>query len=219
MGDFVNRGDTMTYTSFFDKYSGKSIDFDNAYGVQCFDLANKYVVDVVGGKPFIGTNAYEIYTKFNNQPSKTLFDRIANTPDFVPKQGDIMVWNTGKNGHVAICTGLGTKQYFTSYDQNWTGNNEGVTPIKHTYSGVLGVLRPKNDVTGYTKNDSTIGTYAVKKLLMLAGAKLDDNPIIGNGSINAINSHLKKWGWGQNGIAGEKFIKKMFIEVKNSVKK
>lgn len=136
----------MTFDEYFKVKTGKSIDFDGSYGVQCFDLANDYSVKVVGGKQFVGMGAYEIYTKFYTQPGHELYERIPNTPDFVPKKGDIIVWgqSLGKWGHVAICTGEGDTKHFYSYDQNWGGNNEPVTLIRHNYSSVLGVLRPKD---------------------------------------------------------------------------
>ncbi|MBQ8966210.1 CHAP domain-containing protein [Ruminococcus sp.] len=136
----------MTFDEYFAARVGKKIDYDGNYGVQCFDLANDYAVKVVGGKQFIGMGAYEIYTNFANQPAHELYERIPNTPDFVPKKGDIMVWGTtlGKWGHVAVCNGKGDTTWFESYDQNWTGRNEGVTLVRHNYKSVLGVLRPKN---------------------------------------------------------------------------
>lgn len=138
------------YTTPFDKYFaeriGKGLDYDKYASIQCFDLANDYSVNLIGGKPFIGMSAYEIYTNYANQPSKELYERIPNTPEFVPIKGDIMVWgqSLGKHGHVAICNGEGDTTWFNSYDQNWTGNNDPVTLIKHNYNHVLGVLRPKD---------------------------------------------------------------------------
>lgn len=142
----------MTFDEYFKNRTGKGIDYDGNYGVQCFDLANDFSVKVVGGKQFVGMGAYEIYTNFANQPAHELYERIPNTPDFVPKKGDIMVWGQGlsKWGHVAVCTGKGDTTWFESYDQNWTGRNDPVTLIKHNYNCVLGVLRPKDQskVTG-----------------------------------------------------------------------
>lgn len=136
----------MTFDEYFDKYEGKGIDYDGSYGVQCFDLANDYSVKVVGGKQFVGMGAYEIYTNYYNQPGHDLYERIPNTPDFIPKKGDIIVWSQSLSrwGHVAICTGEGDTTWFSSYDQNWGGKNEPVTLIKHNYNAVLGVLRPKD---------------------------------------------------------------------------
>ena len=159
----------MTFDAFISKYNGKGIDYDGNYGVQCFDLANQYCKDVIGCAGFSGMYAHQIYTDFNSQANKGNFDRIANTPDFVPKKGDIMVWAAslnGKAGHVAICTGEGDTKHFYSYDQNWTGRNDPTTKIKHDYSHVLGVLRPKdqNKVVGdkaattAVKGANSIGT-------------------------------------------------------------
>lgn len=132
-----------------------------------------------------------------------------------------MVWGGSLNGgigHVAIATGEGNTKYFYSYDQNWTGRNDPCTRVYHNYNHVLGVLRPKNqsvinpptlETKGYKKGASTDGSYALKQLLILDGAKLDDNAVIGKGTVSAINSRLKGWGYKPNGIAGRKFIKKL----------
>lgn len=155
----------MNFDEYFASVKGKSIDFDGNYGVQCFDLANDYSVKVVGGKQFLGMGAYEIYTNFKNQPANELYERIPNTPDFVPKKGDIMVWgsNFSKWGHVSICTGKGDTSHFESYDENWQGLHEPVTLIRHSYTGVLGVLRPKNQnkILGKSESKSSRKKIAV----------------------------------------------------------
>lgn len=159
----------MTYDEYFKKNKGKYIDFDGVYGVTCFDLANDYTVKVLGGKPFIGMYAWQIYENFNSQPSKDLFTRIANTPSFVPQKGDIIVWSSGLNGeagHVAVCTGNGDTSWFRSYEQNWDGCGECCTLHDHNYNYILGVLRPKdqsrikttNKNTNTTKNTTTTTT-------------------------------------------------------------
>ena len=139
------KAETTPFDKFFAERLGKGIDLDGN-SVQCFDLANDYSANLISGKWFIGNGAYEIYTNFDNQPSKELYERIPNTPEFVPIKGDIMVWGQGlgKWGHVAICNGKGDTTWFESYEQNWTGNNDPVALIKHNYNNVLGVLRPKD---------------------------------------------------------------------------
>ena len=217
----------MIFDDFVKKYLGKGIDYDKAHGVQCFDLANQYCKDVVGCCGFSGLYAHMIYNNFNTQPNRSYFTRFANTPEFVPKKGDIAVWSAslnGKAGHVAVCTGEGNTSYFYSLDQNWTGNNDPCTKVKHNYNCVLGFLRPKNqtkinglptlDSKGYKQGSNTDGSYALKQLLILAGFKLDDNGIVGKGTVSAINTKLKAWGYKQNGIAGKKFIKKLRQEIK-----
>lgn len=137
----------MTFDEYFKSVNGKGVDFDGNYGVQCFDLVNDYADKVLGCKPFVGLYAWQIYTDFAAQPSSERYTRIANTPDFVPIKGDIVVWAqslNGKAGHCAVATGEGDTKYFTSYEQNWTGKNDPCTIVKHDYSHVLGVLRPKD---------------------------------------------------------------------------
>lgn len=149
--------DEIPFDKYFAERLGKPIDYDKCYGVTCFDLANDYSVNLIGGKAFVGGSAYEIYTNYDNQPAHELYERIPNTPEFVPIKGDIMVWgqDIGKWGHVAICNGNGDTTWFDSYEQNWRGQHEPVELIRHNYNAVLGVLRPK-DVTkiyGYQIGD------------------------------------------------------------------
>ena len=55
---------------------------------------------------------------------------------------------------------------------------------------------------------------ALKKLLMLSGASgLDSSGGFGGGTEKAVNALLKKWGYKQNGTAGDKFINKIFKEL------
>src|ERR1035437_1324618 len=94
----------MTLSDFIAKYNGKAIDFDKAYGNQCVDLQNQYLVDVCQiASPiqtFPGATAYQIYQNAND----SRFTKIANSPTGVPQAGDIMFWNTtvGSAGHVAV---------------------------------------------------------------------------------------------------------------------
>lgn len=162
----------MTYDEFIKKYKGKGINFDKVYGVQCFDLANQFNKDVIGCGPFTGLYAHMIYTNYNSQAVKGKFTRIANTPDFIPKKGDIVVWAGSLNngiGHVAIATGEGNTSYFYSYDQNWTGKNDPCTKIKHNYNHVLGVLRAKDQIKilGKTKvkEDKKVTSFPPKKIV------------------------------------------------------
>lgn len=136
----------MTFDEYFSKTNGRGIDYDGQFGVQCFDLVNDYAEKVLGCKPFTGMYAWEIYENFSAQPSAARFSKIKNTPDLVPQKGDIVVWAkslNGKAGHCAVATGDGDTTWFTSYEQNWTGNNDPCVVVKHDYSHVSGVLRPK----------------------------------------------------------------------------
>lgn len=135
----------MNYSEFISEYNGKSFDYDGVSGVQCVDLIKMYLDKVFGIKAGAWGNAKDYYENFNNLPLKNNFERIANTPSFVPKKGDIAVFGTGlgnKYGHICIATGEGDTDNFYSYDLNWNGKT--VHKVNHTYKGFLGVLRPKD---------------------------------------------------------------------------
>lgn len=178
-----DKTDTVTpFDKYFAERIGKGLDYDGYYSVQCADLANDYAVNLIGSKPFIGGSAYEFYTNFANQPSKNLYERIPNTPEFVPIKGDIMVWGQGlgKHGHVAICNGKGDTTWFESYEQNWTGHNDPVALIKHNYNHVLGVLRPKDQTKvlggGKAKVEEVKKTEEIKVETKLAESEKKEKP-------------------------------------------
>ena len=72
------------------------------------------------------------------------------------------------------------------------------------------------DTKGYKKGcQPTTGVYAVKKLITLAYKKqiitqsVNNDKIFGNGTEKAVNQLLKKWGYKENGIAGDNFVEKL----------
>ena len=58
----------------------------------------------------------------------------------------------------------------------------------------------------------------VAKKLKLHSCGMDENQSVGDGTVKAINSLLNSWGYKQNGIAGEKFIKRLKAEIEKRVK-
>ena len=129
----------MTFDEFVKTYNGKAIDYDGGYGVQCVDLIKLYLDKVFNIKIGAIGNAEAYWNKYNSVSALNQnFERIPNTPLFIPQKGDIAVWGTGlsKNGHVAIANGEGTTSWFNSYDQNWNGKEMHL--VRHTYkSGFL----------------------------------------------------------------------------------
>lgn len=192
----------MNYNEFIKIYKGKSFDYDGVSGVQCVDLVKQYLNKVFGIKPGSWGNAKDYYEDYNsNKTLKANFTRIANTPEFVPKKGDIAVWGTGlgnKYGHIAIATGEGTTSYFYSYDLNWNGKT--VKKVKHTYKGFLGVLRAKDQekITGtINKVKFTVGkTYTTQvNLKVRTGAGTDKSQkktsqLTEDGQKNALKQEL-----------------------------
>ena len=137
----------MTFEQFKAKHMGKAVDYDGVCGVMCVDLAKCYLHEVFGLNPGAWGDAHAYYDNFQNiAPLREKFMRLTNTPSFVPKKGDIVVWSANLNGgwgHIAIATGRGDTNYFYTIDQNWYGRNDPCAEIRHNYNYVLGVLRPK----------------------------------------------------------------------------
>lgn len=84
--------------------------------------------------------------------------------------------------------------------------------------------KPVLDKSGYKKGDSTIGSLALKELLILAKTLginkygMDNNKPFGDGTLKAVNYLLGQWGYSQNGIAGENFIKRLKAEIEKKIR-
>lgn len=131
----------MSISEFFNKYCGKKIDFDGAYGFQCVDLFRQYCHDVVGS-PHTGAvkRAKELFTQYDSLPvEKEYFTRIPASDVKYYKTGDVIVWGTGTCGHVAIVVGA-TPSGLVVFEQDGYAQDGAKFSIR-TYGGVLGVLR------------------------------------------------------------------------------
>jgi hypothetical protein len=132
----------MTFQEFLEKYNGKYIDFDGTYGPQCMDLLHQYVVEVLGltdPRILAAPAAKDLYNNFDNIFGKEYFERIPNTPDGVPQEGDIVLWGYNPYGHVAIFV-EGNVNSFRSFDQNYPVGSP-CHIQNHNYNNVLGWLR------------------------------------------------------------------------------
>lgn len=71
------------------------------------------------------------------------------------------------------------------------------------------------DSEGYRKGQNTIGVYNLKQLIILGKKKglikqgVNDDSKFGEGTEKAVNELLKKWGYAENGVAGENFSRKL----------
>lgn len=137
----------MTFQDFLEKYNGKYIDLDHAYGAQCMDLMHLYVVEVLGLNNtgiLAAPAAKDVYNNFSNLTGHDNFEKIANTPTGIPQEGDIVLFGLGQFGHVCVFI-EGNENKFTSFDQNYpTGSPCHVQ--SHTYTGCLGWLHYKQSL-------------------------------------------------------------------------
>ena len=123
---------------------GKRLDIDGRGGAQCWDLPN-YIFGRYWG---FWTSGNAIHMAWYHYPKGFKFYR--NTPNFIPKPGDMAVWGVGSFnngvGHTAVVIGPATKNYVVCVDQNWIGANSWTgspgARIKHTYNGISGFVRP-----------------------------------------------------------------------------
>ena len=145
----------MTYQEFKNKWLGKAIDFDGAYGAQCFDVYRQYCKELGLGQSPKVVGAKDIWTTYLTKD----FDKVENTPTGIPPQGAVLIWGTvvGQYGHVAICD-RATAKSFVSIDQNWpVDNGTGVLhEVTHNYNGLLGWLIPKSIINDMTEEQKKI---------------------------------------------------------------
>ena len=99
----------MDLIEFVNKYHGKKVDFDGAYGAQCVDLFRQYCKDVLrAGHTGAVEGAKDLYLKYADLPAECkYFDRISKE-NGSPEMGDVVVFGAttaNKYGHVAICLG------------------------------------------------------------------------------------------------------------------
>lgn len=151
----------MKYSEFVLKNIGHKIDFDKHYGIQCVDLINQYIVDVLELKvTYHPYYAKEFWLNRNYSPFILKnFDFVLPTQKI--QRGDIGVRATGTAGHIFIIDKkIGNKLYV--YDQNNGGSGAGMTArvFNNTSKYITGILRPKNQ-----KNINKEYTEVVKSKL------------------------------------------------------
>jgi hypothetical protein len=144
----------MTLKEIADQWVGKTVpypepDTDKLQG-QCVQFIRWLLLEYYK-KPQWSKRlrAAELWTLYEIDPvMNQKFVKIPNTPEFVPQEGDICIWNKAKGGgygHIAVV--YGDKQNvktMTCLEQNWKPLT--VSIQEHDYKDVLGFLRPKESV-------------------------------------------------------------------------
>ena len=97
----------MKYEEFRNKYNGKHIDYDGAYGYQCWDLAQKYFVDYLGVPEWVLSGSGLVSSMLDRDRAE-LDQYFEEIPVTQMHPGDVVIWEWG---HIAI---------FDHYDgANW----------------------------------------------------------------------------------------------------
>ena len=106
----------MTYQEFKNKYNEKYIDYDGAYGCQCWDLIQYYNVEVLNVPDSVfsgcGWVGNMILWDWKYNQLMEYFDEVPTTEMI---QGDVCIWadtNNEQNCHVAVF------DYYNSSDNN-----------------------------------------------------------------------------------------------------
>lgn len=140
----------MTHNAFVKKYLGKYADWDKKYGAQCVDLMRYYIKEVYGLDPYKAVpgapTAKQIFYNFRDN---AYFKKVVNTPNGIPKRGDIVFFKTsiippwiyGFAGHVAVIDSAGLYSMII-LEQNYP-TNASVRLQKHSYKDCLGWLTRK----------------------------------------------------------------------------
>jgi len=90
--------------------------------------------------------AADFWSGYDSDPNmRNHFDKIPNSPDLIPLEGDVCIWNKNKGGgfgHIAVVYGKEqTVKMLTTLEQNWKPLK--VSVVTHNYNDVIGFLRAK----------------------------------------------------------------------------
>jgi len=137
----------MTFDQFIEEYKGKEVGYpnDNYFKGECLSLTKWHIKEVYGiDPPPSGCNGARCYWSIFPSPLDTVFKKVPNTPDLIPKKGWIAVWDGSVGngaGHIgSVADDKATKTTFNSFDANWGSRKAQI--VTHNYNNVYGFLVP-----------------------------------------------------------------------------
>ena len=140
----------ISLDEFIEKYKGKSVGYpnDNYFKGECLSLVKWYIKEVFGiDPPASGCNGARCYWSIFPSPLDSIFEKVPNTPNLVPKKGWVAVWDGSVGdgaGHIGIVADdKATKSTFNSFDSNWGSKTAQI--VTHNYNNVYGFLVPKGN--------------------------------------------------------------------------
>ena len=146
-----------TAKSFYEKYLGKAINYDNAYGVQCVDGARLWQDYFLGASIPCAGNYASGYWAGNRAWFKSKgCTEVTNYKNL--RNGDLVIWNYGSKSHPSSHVAM-------YYEGKEFGQNQGGDRsfcLKSTnFSDMAGAFRSSNcdaGTTSTTKTTSSSGT-------------------------------------------------------------
>ena len=182
----------MTYQEFKNKYNGKYVDYDGSYGYQCWDLAQKYFIEVLGLPASILSGCGNVKNMLVKPKIDILLQYFDEVPVNAMLQGDVCIWG-GKSNHIAIFDHYDGKCWYFSQNPNpckvMVINMSGLrafrkkTPHKISYQAHVQNIGWQSAVY----DGKTAGTTG--KNLGLEAIKIDFNKPI------YAKAHLQNTGW------------------------
>ena len=138
----------MNLDNFINNYKGTVVDWDNAYGAQCVDLARAFINYVAQMyQPCAVESAYQC---FNRWADFKCFKKILKKVSAEQlRRGDLAIWNktsTNPHGHIAIVM-ADKGDNLLIFEQNGF-KQDGAKISSHTKSGLMGGLRVCNFKNG-----------------------------------------------------------------------
>lgn len=112
---------------------------------QCMDLMRFYIRDVWGTDPYVLPRGFSAKDVWNKSKTTNLVTKIPNTPNGIPRQGDLIFFGTvpfytGLAGHVAVVDSA-TLYDVTVFHINYpTGSPCNFRKFKYRYYGLPFVL-------------------------------------------------------------------------------
>ena len=179
----------MTPKEFYEKYNGKVIDDDGAYGAQCVD-GFRIGCKALGITAYPTVNGWADGYWYSRASHANNFDFITNSNDF--KDGDWVIWARGSVSHPSSHIAM----YFQGkeFGEN-QGGNRGFCLKSTNFSDALGALRPK----AWTKSESETPVEPVENAVYrLYNANTGEHFFTAD--IKEANN-IKKLGWKYEGVA------------------
>jgi len=142
----------MTLKEIADQWVGKTVPYpdpdpDKLQG-QCVQFIRWLLLNYYKKPQWLKRlRACELWTSYEVDPNfNQHFIKIKNTPEFIPQEGDICIWNSSKGngyGHIAVVYDcVQTDKVMICLEQNWKPLK--VSVEEHNYKDVLGFMRVLN---------------------------------------------------------------------------
>jgi hypothetical protein len=199
----------MTLEEYKNRYIEQSVDVDEAYGAQCYDLVVSYWKEVYGlfqdGNPICNWTGgvVDFFHYFSKMFDENLFELVVNNPNDItqiPPSGAVYIINEGYLGHTGIVYSA-NETNFIALDQNWGSGLDGsgsdekrIRMVVHDYNKMLGWIVVKNENVSISNdvaivNDESMFTEKIEELELKLHQKVEEIAML-KAKIEYLNSQI-----------------------------